>query len=226
MTNAPRLSQARQHARAPRASRRRFLTLAAAGAIAAPAPARAISALMCPPQAGVFAGGATGGGTPHFAEDIDYSGAVPDDGPGMRRLTMTNRATGERFDRPFVENGQYVQEALDEFSYFARDRRANEVRDFDPNTIEIIWKIWRKLDTSAPFNLNSGYRSPTTNASLPGAAKQSMHLYAKAADLTISNRSVAQVYNAARAVNGGGVGRYTDDNFVHVDSGRVRTWGR
>lgn len=193
----------------------------------APAPARAISALMCPPEAGVFAGGANsvGSGSSNFADDIDYSREVPDDGPGLRHLTMTNSRLGERFDRPFVEGGQFVQDALDEFSYFARDWRQDEVKSFDPKTMDIIWKVWRLLDTSDVFNLNSGYRSPRTNASLPGAAKQSMHLYAKAADLTIGSRSVAQVYRAAMSVRGGGVGKYTDSNFVHVDSGRVRTWG-
>jgi len=209
-------------------SRRGLLRGLAAGAVFAPGAASAsISALMCPPQVGTFGGGNVGGasGEGLLTEDFDYSGEVPDDGPGLRRLKMTNSRTGDTFDRPYVEGGQYVQEALEEFSYFARDWRRNEVKPFDPKTIDIIWKTWRKLDTDRPFNLNSGYRSPATNKSLSGAARQSLHLSAKAADLTHSSRSVAQIHAAAVSVKGGGVGKYTSSGFVHVDSGRVRFWG-
>lgn len=214
-------------------SRRSLLRFGAAGAaVAAAVPAHgSISALMCPPRRGSFAAGAAGAentappGSGMTGVPQDYSGEVPDDGPGLRRLHMTNWATGETFNRPFVEGGEFNQDALDEFSRFARDRRQNEWIPFDPNTIQIIWEVSRRLNMSSPFNLNSGYRSPVTNASLPGAAQKSLHLRAKAADISTSARSVAQVYNAAWGMQRGGVGKYTGSNFVHVDTGRVRTWG-
>jgi uncharacterized protein YcbK (DUF882 family) len=212
----------------PIVNRRRFLTggVATASALVSGAANAGISALMCPPMVGSFAtGGLADGPTNLLGGNEDYSGTVPDDGPGMRRLIMVNGRTGERFDRAFVENGEYVSSALEEFSTFARDWRQNESIPFDPSTIDIIWKIWKKLDTTSVFNLNSGYRSPMTNASLPGTAKQSLHLRAKAADLSISGRSVNQIYAAAMSLRSGGVGKYSDSNFVHVDSGRHRTWG-
>lgn len=211
-------------------TRRGLLRGAALGAaMVVPAQARAsISALMCPPEAGSFGGNANGykpGGSGLVGGDEDYSGEVPDDGPGMRHLKMTNWRTGEVFDRPYVENGQYVDEAIDEFSQFARDWRQNEVKPFDPKSIDIVWKIWRKLGISQPFNLNSGYRSPVTNASLPGTAKQSYHMRAKACDISTSSATVRQIHAAAVSLKAGGVGKYTSSGFVHIDSGPVRYWG-
>jgi uncharacterized protein YcbK (DUF882 family) len=77
--------------------------------------------------------------------------------------------------------------------------------------------------------LLSGYRSPETNAMLrrrsSGVARNSLHMQGEAADLRVNSRSVNQIYQAARACNAGGVGRYSRSNFVHMDCGPVRTWG-
>jgi uncharacterized protein YcbK (DUF882 family) len=48
----------------------------------------------------------------------------------------------------------------------------------------------------------------------------------QAADLRLSNRSVGQMFKAAAACKAGGVGRYSGSNFVHMDCGPIRTWGR
>jgi uncharacterized protein YcbK (DUF882 family) len=78
--------------------------------------------------------------------------------------------------------------------------------------------------------LVSGYRSPETNAMLRsrsgGVARNSLHMKGQAADLRLGSRSVAQVAKAAAACNAGGVGRYSRSNFVHMDCGAVRSWGR
>lgn len=212
-------------------TRRRMILGAALGlgaSMSVPATAKAsVSALMCPPRAGSF-GGSAGSGVPSgggglVEGDEDYSSDVPDDGPGERRLTIINAHTGERYDRAFVQNGQYVQEALDEYAQFARDWRQNEIRPIDPKAIEIVWKVWRMIDTSTPFNLNSGYRSPATNASLPGAARQSYHMRGKAMDLSHPTVPPTSVHRAAMTLYEGGVGRY--DTFTHVDSGPQRRWG-
>jgi len=215
----------------PCLDRRRLIGLcggAAVTAAAGPAGA-AISALMCPPSVGSFGGSAgpgTSGGTGNLLDgNQDWSGAIPSDGVSERHLKMTNWATGERFDALFVSGGQFVQEAVDQFSRFARDRRTGDVMPFSPLTMDIIWKVWTMLDTSEIFNLNSGYRSPKTNASLSGAAKNSFHMKAMAADISISGRTVNQIHGAAVALKAGGVGKYSSSGFVHVDSGPVRYWG-
>ncbi|MEL6227661.1 MAG: DUF882 domain-containing protein, partial [Pseudomonadota bacterium] len=71
---------------------------------------------------------------------------------------------------------------------------------------------------------------PQTNAMLRsksrGVARNSLHMKGQAADLRMSNRSVSQVSRAAASCASGGVGRYSGSNFVHIDCGVVRTWGR
>jgi uncharacterized protein YcbK (DUF882 family) len=209
-------------------SRRRLLTAGAAGLgalVTTPANA-AVSALMCPPKVGVFGGGGSGFGEDDLlGDEIDYSEAVPDDGPGVRRLKIYRPRYNEWFDRPYVENGQYVTEALAEFSYLARDSKTGKHMPYDPKNIDNIWTVWKKLDTSSHFSMTSGYRSPEHNATLKGAATGSYHMKGKAADLVLQGRSVSQVYAAARSLNAGGVGKYTSDGFVHIDSGPIRTWG-
>jgi uncharacterized protein YcbK (DUF882 family) len=59
-----------------------------------------------------------------------------------------------------------------------------------------------------------------------GVARNSLHMKGQAADLRLSSRSVSQVARAAEACNAGGVGRYSGSNFVHMDCGDVRHWGR
>lgn len=209
-------------------TRRNVLRGAAAGAaVILPGMANAsISALMCPPKAGSFganAAGSTSEGAGWVDGDEDYSGEVPDDGPGMRRLTMRNAHTKEVYDREFVQNGEFVQEALEEFNRFARDWRQNDVKAMDPKVINMVWRLWRKIGSSEPITLNSGYRSPKTNASLTGAAKQSYHLRGKALDLSHPSVKPSSMHKAAMSDWVGGVGRY--NTFTHIDSGPKRRWG-
>ncbi|MYH34569.1 MAG: DUF882 domain-containing protein [Gammaproteobacteria bacterium] len=55
-----------------------------------------------------------------------------------------------------------------------------------------------------------------------GAARNSLHLEAKAADISLEGIRPSIVAAAARRTGLGGVGRYP--GFVHVDSGRPRHW--
>jgi uncharacterized protein YcbK (DUF882 family) len=86
------------------------------------------------------------------------------------------------------------------------------------------------MEASEPYLLLSGYRSPQTNAMLrrrsSGVARNSLHMKGQAADLRLESRSVAQMARAAKACRAGGVGRYTGSDFVHMDCGPVRSWGR
>ncbi|MGR3436308.1 MAG: YcbK family protein, partial [Shimia sp.] len=110
------------------------------------------------------------------------------------------------------------------------DWRQDEARKIDTRTVDIIAATRNLLDVDHGFMLLSGYRSPKTNAMLrsrsSGVAKKSLHMIGKAADLRCQGRSVGQLARAAASVSGGGVGRYSGSNFVHVDCGAVRSWGR
>jgi uncharacterized protein YcbK (DUF882 family) len=55
-------------------------------------------------------------------------------------------------------------------------------------------------------------------------ATHSLHMKGQAADITLPGRPLRRLYEAALAMQLGGVGYYPDDNFIHVDVGRVRRW--
>ena len=147
----------------------------------------------------------------------------------IRKLKMFNGRTGEKIDMIYWVEGNYIKDAVDEINYFMRDWRNDQVRDIDLRTLDIMAATHNMLDSSEPYMLISGYRSPETNAMLrarsSGVAKNSRHLQGQANDLRLKSRSVDQMFRAASACAAGGVGRYTSSNFVHMDCGPVRSWG-
>jgi len=145
-----------------------------------------------------------------------------------RALSFYNVHTGETLRIVYFEQGEYVPGALLEVNYFFRDFRANEIKSIDPRLLDLLHRINRALDTSLPFNLISGYRSPVTNAWLAsqseGVARHSLHMDGMASDINVQGRSLALLQTVALAMRGGGVGYYPRSDFVHVDTGRVRRW--
>ena len=113
---------------------------------------------------------------------------------------------------------------------FMRDWRTSDVKKIDVRAIDIMAASHNLLDVSEPYLLLSGYRSAATNAMLRSrsrnVAKNSLHIKGQAADLRLASRSVNQIAKAAEVTRAGGVGRYTGSNFVHMDSGPIRKWGR
>ncbi|MEM9845027.1 MAG: DUF882 domain-containing protein [Pseudomonadota bacterium] len=148
----------------------------------------------------------------------------------IRRLRMMSPRTGERIDTIYWIEGDYIKEAVKEVNRFMRDWRTNDLYPIDLRTVDIMSAAHNLLDVQEPYMLLSGYRSPKTNAMLRakgrGVAKNSRHMKGEAADLRLNSRSVNQMYRAAVACRGGGVGRYSGSNFVHMDCGPIRNWGR
>jgi uncharacterized protein YcbK (DUF882 family) len=145
-----------------------------------------------------------------------------------RALSFYNVHTSETLKTVYFDRGEYVPGALLEVNYFFRDFRANLIKPIDPSLLDLLHRINRALDTSQPFNLISGYRSPATNAWLAsqseGVARHSLHMYGMASDINVQGRSLALLHLVALAMRGGGVGYYPRSDFVHVDIGRVRRW--
>lgn len=150
-------------------------------------------------------------------------------GGDIRRLRMYSGRTGEKIDMIYWVEGDYIKEAVDEVHKFMRDWRTDDVKFIDLRTLDILAAAHNVMDVSEPYTLISGYRSPKTNAMLrsrsSGVAKNSLHLQGKAADVRLNSRTVNQMARAAMACRGGGVGRYSGSNFVHMDCGSVRSWG-
>jgi len=169
---------------------------------------------------GVIAGLATLAAAPVYARAPGLLRGAGD----LRRVRMYSQRTGESLDTVYFANGKYIPEAVTEISFFMRDWRQNEVRNYDPRAVDILATTLRMMDTTEPYLVISGYRTSATNRMLRGAARDSYHMKAMAADVRLKSRSTPNIYKAAMACNGGGVGIYGRSNFVHMDCGPVRTW--
>ncbi len=128
----------------------------------------------------------------------------------------------------FWIEGQYVAEAFSEANWFLRDWREDQATKIAPKTLDIISAVHQRLETSEPIEVLSAYRTPKTNNMLRArsrsVARDSYHIKGMACDITLKSRSMRQLRHAALDLHGGGVGGYR--NFVHVDSGPERSWGR
>lgn len=146
-----------------------------------------------------------------------------------KRLSFFNIHTGESVrDLLFWDGREYVLENIARLDQLLRDHRTNEIHNIDPELFDILFALTRRLDSSRPFHIISGYRSPKTNAMLrqgsSGVASRSLHMKGMAIDIRMPGRDLSSLRKAAVALKGGGVGFYPDSDFVHIDTGRVRYW--
>lgn len=146
----------------------------------------------------------------------------------IRSIAMHSGRTGERLNTIYWIDGEYIGEAVREINMHMRDWRTGEAVQMDLRTIDIMSAALNLMDTTEPYLLLSGYRSPSTNKMLSGTnrgvARNSLHMQGQAADLRLTSRSTAQMSRAALACRAGGVGRYNRSNFVHMDCGPIRSW--
>jgi uncharacterized protein YcbK (DUF882 family) len=153
--------------------------------------------------------------------------ALADTAP--RTVAFHNLHTGESLKALYWENGEYVPDALSAVNYLLRDFRNGEVHTIDPKLIDLLTTLSARVDTSTPFQVISGYRSPATNAMLhahsDGVAKSSLHMQGLAIDIRLADVDLDRLHRAALGLAAGGVGYYPTSDFVHVDVGRVRRWG-
>ena len=149
---------------------------------------------------------------------------------GVRTLALDNVHTGEKLRVDYWADGRYLQDALAQVNHVLRDFRSGEVHPIAPPLLDLLGALRGRLETSEPFSVISGYRSPATNAMLrgehehSGVAAKSLHMQGMAIDIRLPGRSLDALRVAALAQSGGGVGYYPQSDFVHVDVGRVRRW--
>ena len=136
--------------------------------------------------------------------------------------------TGETFDGVYRVGDKYLPEAFERINHVLRDHRTGEVFPMDPHVIDIMSMTLRKSGVRGPIDIYSGYRSPKTNSGLRrfsrGVAKNSFHMYGQALDMHIDGYSTSKLRNIAKSLRAGGVGYYPRSQFIHVDTGTVRSW--
>lgn len=146
-----------------------------------------------------------------------------------RALSFNNLHTGEKLKTEYWADGRYIPDALADINHLLRDYRNGAVHRIDPKLLDLLNHLHHRLGSNAPFEVISGYRSPTTNAMLhrrsKGVATHSLHMKGMAIDIRLPDRDLTDLHKTALAMRAGGVGMYTKSNFIHVDVGRVRRWG-
>ncbi len=145
----------------------------------------------------------------------------------VKKISFLHTHTEERFDLCFI--GRACPPAEKKKLYtFLRDFRTGDVRPIDFRLMTMLLKIQEETGSKGVFEVISGYRSPQTNEALrgksKGVAKKSLHLQGKAIDVRLSDVPTRKLRDAAISLKAGGVGYYAKSNFVHIDTGRVRTW--
>ncbi|HSB99227.1 MAG TPA: DUF882 domain-containing protein [Burkholderiaceae bacterium] len=148
---------------------------------------------------------------------------------GARSLALKHTHTGERIDLVYAVGGQYVPGAMIALNRFLRDHYSGEVGLIDPQVFDQLHQLQQRLGSSGAFEVISAYRCPATNARLRaarggGVAPNSLHLQGRAIDVRLPDTPLADLRDAALSLRGGGVGYYPRERFVHLDTGRVRSW--
>lgn len=146
-----------------------------------------------------------------------------------RRLSLVHTHTGERVALSFAIDDQYSPAALGRLDHFLRDHYTGEVGHIDPRLFDLLHHLQQVVDHGGAYEIISGYRGPATNARLRrtgggGVARHSLHLEGRALDVRLPGIALADLRDAARSLHLGGVGFYAQEQFVHVDTGRVRSW--
>lgn len=149
--------------------------------------------------------------------------------PEEHHLRLYHTHTGERINIVYRIGDRYLPEAEEQLDHFLRDHRTGDVKHFDPQVFDILADLAAAVGhPNTEIDIICGYRTPWSNEFLrarsAGVAKHSQHMEAHAIDIRIPGVDTLTLRNAALALGRGGVGYYPRSAFIHVDTGRVRTW--
>jgi uncharacterized protein YcbK (DUF882 family) len=146
----------------------------------------------------------------------------------VRSLAFHNTHTNERMESVYFISGRYQESGLTAIDWILRDHRTGDVARIHPNLLDLLYFLKEQtagMNAAAVYEIISGYRSPYSNKLLRsrsgGVARHSLHLKGMAADVRLV--LLTRLRDAALDLKRGGVGFYTDQ-FLHVDTGRVRRW--
>jgi uncharacterized protein YcbK (DUF882 family) len=145
-----------------------------------------------------------------------------------RALELRNTHNSEVVSLIYRRGDEYDAAAISKLRHIMRDYRNDEAHDIDVALYDQLYDLAIAAKRDPRFDIISGYRSPDTNAKLAAAsmnvAKKSLHLQGRAIDMRLHRCSCADLRDLALEAAKGGVGYYKRSDFVHVDTGRFRTW--
>ncbi|WP_409567655.1 YcbK family protein [Rugamonas sp. DEMB1] len=152
-----------------------------------------------------------------------------------RVLSVTRPASGEKARILYWKDGEVIDSAYQELCHLMRDVNGKETAPIDPKLFETLWgtqAFVARYGIDHPLEILSGYRTPNSNkrlieAGVP-AARQSLHITGRAADIRIPNLNAEVLGGLVRSFRQGGVGFYYREGarggWIHADTGLKRTW--
>ncbi len=143
-------------------------------------------------------------------------------------MELRNLHTGEVLQVSFDRDKGPDEASRARLQHLLRDYRVNEEHAMDPTLYGLLADLAQAAGCPARYEVISGYRSPRTNASLRAAghavAEHSQHMEGRAIDVRLMGCDLEKLRDVALRAKRGGVGYYPSSHFVHLDTGRVRTW--
>ena len=143
-------------------------------------------------------------------------------------LELTNLHTGEVATVTFDDAQHMAPDAQAKLRHLLRDYRVNQEHEMDPGLYAQLTDLARAAGCPPRYEVISGYRSAATNAALHaaghGVSERSLHMEGRAIDVRLRGCPLSRLHELALAAKRGGVGYYPRSNFVHIDTGRVRSW--
>ena len=167
---------------------------------------------------------------------IGVPAAVALGGPGRafasaletRSIELVNTHTAESLKADYFLGGNYCEQSLSALNHLLRDFRTGDIAPIDPQLFDLLHGVATLADQEPRFEVISGFRSPATNSMLnersSGVARRSLHMEGRAIDVRLQGCSTDRLRDLALSMQAGGVGFYGKSDFVHLDTGRVRTW--
>jgi uncharacterized protein YcbK (DUF882 family) len=148
--------------------------------------------------------------------------------PDRQRWIWIQNEAREEVALAYRVGQDYDIRALARLQHLFRDLRANVAGPIPPLLVDMLSLIQERFSYTRPIRLISGYRTPATNASLPFAAPNSLHMRGMAADIVVPGLPQADVCSLAMMYSHHlgfmGVGWY--GSFTHVDIGPKASWSR
>lgn len=152
-----------------------------------------------------------------------------------RTLSVTRPASGERASVLYWKDGELIDSAYQQLCHLMRDVNGKETAPIDPKLFETLWgtqAFLARYGIEQPLEILSGYRTARSNTKLieqgVPAARQSLHIDGKAADIRIANLNAEVLGGLVRSFRQGGVGFYYREGprggWIHADTGLQRAW--
>ena len=152
-----------------------------------------------------------------------------------RTLKLIRPSSGERTKVLYWKDGEVIDSAYQELCHIMRDVNGKETAPIDPKLFDTLWgtqAFIARYGIEQPLEILSGYRTSKSNNALREAgvpaARQSLHVQGKAADVRITNLNAEVLGGLVRSFRQGGVGYYyragPRGGWIHADTGLKRTW--